>query len=46
MKAIALAIPEVVLLEPTIFKDERGFFFENFNQSKFNQAIDKKIVFV
>jgi len=32
MKAIATAIPDVVLLEPRVFGDERGFFFENWNR--------------
>lgn len=32
MKAIATAIPDVVLLEPEVFGDERGFFFESWNR--------------
>ncbi|HTZ57222.1 MAG TPA: dTDP-4-dehydrorhamnose 3,5-epimerase [Acidobacteriaceae bacterium] len=32
MKAVATAIPEVKLLEPRIFEDSRGFFFESYNQ--------------
>ena len=32
MKAIATAIPDVVLLEPKVFGDERGFFFESWNR--------------
>ena len=32
MKAIATAIPDVVLLEPRVFGDERGFFFESWNR--------------
>ena len=46
MKATALAIPDVILFEPQVFKDERGFFFESFNQAKFEAAIGKKVVFV
>lgn len=46
MKATRLAIPEVVLLEPKVFGDDRGFFFESFNQTKFEEAIDKKVNFV
>ena len=46
MKATPLAIPEVVLLEPKIFGDARGFFFESFNQQQFNEAIGREICFV
>lgn len=46
MKATAMAISEVVLIEPTVFEDGRGFFYESFNQAKFDEAIGKKIQFV
>lgn len=46
MKATPLAISDVFLIEPQVFGDERGFFFESFNQSKFEQAIDRQIKFV
>jgi dTDP-4-dehydrorhamnose 3,5-epimerase len=39
MKATSLEIPEVFLIEPKVFGDERGYFFESFNQTAFNQAI-------
>ena len=39
MKAAPLAIPDVILLEPKVFGDDRGFFFESFNQAKFEVAI-------
>ncbi len=38
MKATRLAIPEVMLIEPQVFGDSRGFFFESFNQKAFNEA--------
>ena len=38
MKATALAIPEIILFEPKVFGDERGFFFESFNQNNFKIA--------
>jgi dTDP-4-dehydrorhamnose 3,5-epimerase len=38
MKATALAIPDVFLLEPQVFGDERGFFFECYNRQGFEQA--------
>jgi len=46
MKVTPLAIPEVVLIEPRIFGDERGFFFESFNQIKFEEAIGRPMQFV
>ena len=46
MKATRLAIADVVLLEPQVFGDERGFFFESFNQSKFEAAIGRSVNFV
>ena len=39
MKATKLLIPDVFLLEPEIFIDDRGYFFESFNQKKFNETI-------
>ena len=38
MQATRLPIPDVVLLEPKVFGDARGFFFESFNQKAFNAA--------
>lgn len=46
MKAIPLAIPDVVLIEPQVFGDERGFFFESFNQTQFEAAVGKPVQFV
>jgi dTDP-4-dehydrorhamnose 3,5-epimerase len=46
MKATPLAIPDVYLIEPQVFGDERGFFFESFNHAKFEQAIGRKVQFV
>ena len=46
MKATPLSIPDVVLFEPQIFGDERGFFFESFNQAKFEAAIGRPARFV
>jgi dTDP-4-dehydrorhamnose 3,5-epimerase len=36
----------VLLIEPQVFGDDRGFFFESFNQNKFEEAIGYKINFV
>lgn len=46
MKVTPLAIPDVLLIEPEIFGDDRGFFFESFNQNKFEEATGYKINFV
>lgn len=46
MKSTALAIPDVILLEPRVFGDDRGFFFESFNQKQFEEAVGKTVHFV
>lgn len=46
MKVIALKIPDVKLIVPDIYKDERGFFYESFNQKKFNEALGQEVAFV
>lgn len=38
MKVIPTAIPDVLIIEPKVFGDERGFFFESFNSLAFSQA--------
>ena len=38
MKATPLAIPDVMLLEPRVFGDDRGFFFESYNRQAFCEA--------
>ena len=46
MKSTKLKFPEVLLLEPEIFEDERGFFYESFNQKQFNDAVGQEVTFV
>ena len=46
MKVTPLNIPDVKLIEPDVFEDERGFFYESFNLQKFNEAIGGDISFV
>ena len=46
MKVTPLNIPDVLLIEPQVFGDDRGFFYESFNQNKFEETIGKKINFV
>ncbi len=46
MKVTTTAIDGVLILEPRVFGDERGFFLESFNQQAFNQAVGQDIGFV
>ena len=46
MKVTPLNIPDVLLIEPQVFGDDRGFFYESFNQNKFEAALGQKINFV
>lgn len=46
MNVIKTAIPDVLIIEPKVFGDERGFFFESFNQAKFEAAVGRKVNFV
>lgn len=46
MKIIDTLIPEIKIIEPTVFGDERGFFFESFHQSRFEQAIGYAVNFI
>ena len=46
MKVTATALPEVLIIEPKVFGDRRGFFFESFNQRAFNDATGLDTQFV
>ena len=46
MKVTDTKIPDVKVIEPTVFEDERGFFFESFNHKKFEEAIGRSVTFV
>jgi dTDP-4-dehydrorhamnose 3,5-epimerase len=46
MKATPTAIPDVMVIEPKVFGDARGFFFESFNQRAFNEATGQDVSFV
>ncbi len=46
MKATRLSVPDVILLEPKVFGDDRGFFFESFNAGTFQDATGLKPDFV
>jgi dTDP-4-dehydrorhamnose 3,5-epimerase len=46
MKAIETKLKGCFILDPTVFKDLRGYFFESFNHNTFNKLIGKTIDFV
>ena len=46
MKVTSTAIPDVLIIEPKVFGDARGFFFESFNQKAFNEATGQNVNFV
>jgi len=46
MQFIKTAIPEVIIIEPKVFGDERGYFVETFRQDKFDASMGFKIDFI
>ncbi len=46
MKVLRTEIPEVLILEPKVFGDERGFFFESYNKRAFREATGLDVEFV
>ena len=46
MKAFRTDIPDLLLIEPEVFGDERGFFFESFNRRKFAALTGRDVDFV
>lgn len=46
MKVTPTAIPDVLIIEPKVFGDNRGFFYESFNQSAFNKITGTDLRFV
>lgn len=46
MQAIPTAIPDVLILEPKVFGDARGFFYESFNAKAFKEATGQDVQFV
>ena len=46
MKVTPLNIADVLLIEPQVFEDTRGLFFESFNQDEFEKIIGRKINFL
>lgn len=46
MNFVATKIPGLLILEPKVFGDDRGFFYESFNQKDFEEIIGRKVNFV
>ncbi len=46
MKVVETSIPDVLIIEPKVFGDERGFFYESFNAAAFEAATGLKRQFV
>lgn len=46
MKVTATSISDVLVIEPKVFGDSRGFFFESFNQKAFDEAVGGHVEFV
>jgi dTDP-4-dehydrorhamnose 3,5-epimerase len=46
MIVVPTEIPDVLIIEPKVFGDDRGFFLESFNQSKFSEKIGQNVSFV
>ncbi|ENG2553025.1 TPA: dTDP-4-dehydrorhamnose 3,5-epimerase [Citrobacter farmeri] len=46
MNVVRTDIPDVLILEPTVYGDERGFFYESFNQAVFDEITGNKVNFV
>ena len=40
MKLTQTSIPDVVIIEPTVYEDERGWFMESFNEKRFKQELN------
>ncbi|HET9579483.1 MAG TPA: dTDP-4-dehydrorhamnose 3,5-epimerase, partial [Usitatibacter sp.] len=46
MKAIPTAIPGVLLIEPAVFGDARGYFYESWNRQRFGELVGREVDFV
>lgn len=46
MNIIQTAIPDLLILDPKVFGDSRGFFLESWNQQAFNAAVGREVTFV
>lgn len=46
MKIVKTSLDGVLIIEPTVFTDERGYFFESFNKRKLEDAVESEVNFV
>ncbi|MEO7741373.1 MAG: dTDP-4-dehydrorhamnose 3,5-epimerase [Usitatibacter sp.] len=46
MKAVSTVLPDVLVIEPRVFGDARGFFFESWNERALSEAVGRKVAFV
>jgi dTDP-4-dehydrorhamnose 3,5-epimerase len=46
MKALHTSIPDLLIIEPNVFSDDRGFFYESFNRLKFAELTGRDVDFV
>lgn len=46
MKVIPTKIPDVLIIEPKVFEDDRGFFYESYNEKVFQEKIGQEVNFV
>jgi dTDP-4-dehydrorhamnose 3,5-epimerase len=46
LRATPAALPEILIIEPQVFTDERGFFLESWNQQRFDDAVGRPVRFV
>ncbi|KAB8043350.1 dTDP-4-dehydrorhamnose 3,5-epimerase [Janthinobacterium aquaticum] len=46
MKVVSTAISDLLIIEPKVFGDDRGFFYESFNQRRFEEAVGYSVQFV
>lgn len=46
MKSIPTAIKDLLIIDPKVFGDDRGFFFESFNKRQFAELIGREVEFV
>jgi len=46
MNVIKTELPEVLIIEPSVFGDERGFFLESWNQKTFDEVVGSEVQFV
>lgn len=46
MKLFETGIADLYVIEPEVYSDERGFFYESYNKKKFDKIIDRKVNFI